>query len=835
MDDVPPSYESATRRDHWVIIARYIRSSDDLCAASRVCARWHQIFSPLLWGNPASHFGTENDRVYGSNGFLFGNIFSVALTRFKRSLKWARLGVRQLTHTLHLPPAPAEKYDNPHPEWLREVLHKLPNLQSLIVSHLPFFDHASLLLLRTRSTSQRPPADDHEQSYALKLLVAARCLNTTQRSLADALVSLPNLVFLDLSQTSGARDPAVLENVRYMANLQILKLRGIQLRDDDMETLAKSMGTKVRSLDVRNNLLTDRSARTLLHYCFQASDEHNGLIYARPRGLVGAVEEDWPAGIVRPDPAVLDEFRDVSFDDRYLNRLTTSVVSRLPSEDQPDSGITHLFVADNHLTVEGLSGLIKSAKLRVLDVGTINTARAISRPRSSSQSASYFPHQNFKFPGAEKLTHLLGEYASKNLTFLRIDYNVVSRQAQCPEAYHSPRFEKFDEGPRFQELDANAPRYELPTHEEGDCLELRGDPTHFILSPAVGDRPGPDSEATSPVIRRGSVYVPEVAAGNAAPGADEANPVLTTCGLNRTAQNVNNTNGSCSSCGGEILLEPSAVEARAAVITRQKKELLERQMQQPHGLVPGMLPNLRTLTLTNVPCYSNDMRVVESLLGFIRNCAAEHELAVLQVQIESQYVSKSRLNRSGFSQHPLGPIFALRCLVLEISPLPAVSNSTLSPNSPQTPKSAHRTKSATEDPDSEAFWAAQENDFSFFDDNEECSLPSTDPESHLPLSTLSEKETIPSDSPTVTAQPTPQQQQQPTYPAHPTATIDVIQELTKFRRERKAAYEDALRRGERTIDGYWPGQVKVVRASRDQVATVDYYYGNVFDQGYIYR
>lgn len=61
---VPPSYEEATVRDHWTITAGYIDSAD-LCAASLVAKRWHHIFAPHLWGNPASHFGTENDRVYG--------------------------------------------------------------------------------------------------------------------------------------------------------------------------------------------------------------------------------------------------------------------------------------------------------------------------------------------------------------------------------------------------------------------------------------------------------------------------------------------------------------------------------------------------------------------------------------------------------------------------------------------------------------------------------------------------------------------------------------------------------------------------------------------------
>ena len=65
MNLIPPSYQSATDRDAWVIIARYIPSSD-LCAASLVSHRWHDLFMPFLWGDPASHFGTDNDAVYGT-------------------------------------------------------------------------------------------------------------------------------------------------------------------------------------------------------------------------------------------------------------------------------------------------------------------------------------------------------------------------------------------------------------------------------------------------------------------------------------------------------------------------------------------------------------------------------------------------------------------------------------------------------------------------------------------------------------------------------------------------------------------------------------------------
>ena len=75
MEDVPPSYESAVNRNAWNIIAPWIPSSD-LCSASLVCRKWHTIFAPFLWGNPASHFGTENDAVYGSYSIIQHNLQS---------------------------------------------------------------------------------------------------------------------------------------------------------------------------------------------------------------------------------------------------------------------------------------------------------------------------------------------------------------------------------------------------------------------------------------------------------------------------------------------------------------------------------------------------------------------------------------------------------------------------------------------------------------------------------------------------------------------------------------------------------------------------------------
>lgn len=69
MENALPTYEMATSQDHWSIIAPYIQSPD-LCSCALVCERWHEIFAPKLWGNPASHFGTEDDSVYGISSIL---------------------------------------------------------------------------------------------------------------------------------------------------------------------------------------------------------------------------------------------------------------------------------------------------------------------------------------------------------------------------------------------------------------------------------------------------------------------------------------------------------------------------------------------------------------------------------------------------------------------------------------------------------------------------------------------------------------------------------------------------------------------------------------------
>src|SRR5690606_31783351 len=104
------------------------------------------------------------------------------------------------------------------------------------------------------------------------LLIADGEPNTTSVGLATVLSRLPRLMYLDLSYTSPARDPTVLSTLAGLQDLQILKLRGINLKDSHVEFLANAIGYRVRVLDLRNNMLTDMAVRSLMEACFLPRD-----------------------------------------------------------------------------------------------------------------------------------------------------------------------------------------------------------------------------------------------------------------------------------------------------------------------------------------------------------------------------------------------------------------------------------------------------------------------------------------------------------------------------------------------------------------------------------
>ncbi|RAH70228.1 F-box protein [Aspergillus aculeatinus CBS 121060] len=850
MDTVPPSYQSATARDAWSIISQYIPSSD-LCAAALVCRRWHGLFMPFLWGDPASHFGTENDAVY------------VALTRFRRTLKYARLEVRMLTHTLHLPPALSEIYGGPRPEWLREILDSLPNLQSLIVSKLPFFDHNAMMALKGASRGVEDEATT-SRTYNIRLLLADSEYNTTSQGIAETLMYFPELTYLDLSYTTPARDHLVLSALSQLECLQVLKLRGIGLKDNDAEFLANAIGYRVRFLDLRNNLLTDMAVRSLLQACFRPTSNVTAELSPRRSGAWGS-----PIGGSQSIPlSSMQRFlSSPMLDEKYMAALTQPLTGSSWVEDLSEVGITHLYISDNLISVEGAASLLASSCLHALDVGTVNTAESINRRQRSLASAN---EDRQDLPGAEKLVPILGSAAKKNLTYLRAHHalcsaEVPAKDATSPDALlpELPAGSNHGE-PRIPELESTNEIHELPT-DSTPIYELDGTPL-----PRPSNPPSRIADCnTSPTLyedeplsqwRRGSVFAPEAVdvpdvnrEGVRHSGFTTPSPrlphELSTSSISSILDSSIDTLGSQTLCSSPVAIDDPRAQKVQELLSRRPKGLPRRNSRGSHyypHLHPSHMSHLEQLVLTDVPSHvPAKSPILASLIRFITACSNESLLATLQAG--SDYSLPPGQARLQAEQESARSLFALRRIVLEITPTsPAQGRARLTRWRP-TSYQAGTLKSSTGDQDSENLWSAAVDDFSFFGE-EECGVPDGYSGKYFPMAVLNEKVSlIPEDEDprlsghlesNATSSPksissgqqfTPQARSRTIsvgsaftardgHPEGPSTTtagmrssaiaesqvevpiVDLVAELAAFRRAKKIEYEEGVRRDRKRRD-----------------------------------
>ncbi|KAF1938648.1 hypothetical protein EJ02DRAFT_457704 [Clathrospora elynae] len=809
MDDLLPSYESVMRRDPWILVAPYL-PSETLCSAVLVCQKWHATFTPNLWGNPASHFGVQNDTVY------------VALTRFKRTLPYVRPSVRELTHTLQFPPAHAEIYEGPHAEWLRDCLEYLPRLQCLIVDGLPFFDHACLLSLRYSSLRWRSTRPTEFPVFSLRLLDASGCTNATSMGLAEALPHFPDLVSLDLSRTPASKDAAVLNTFRYLRNLRVLNLRGLGLKDTDFSVVVRSIGNRVRSLDVSDNHLTDSSAQLLLDRCLKETvvQRHDC------RGPLAPVRHEQSG-------SDMDVFQTENLVGHLRKKLTGGFVGILAIEEARDVGITHLYLSRNAMTVEGISGLLRSKRLHVLDIGTL--------------SNSSYTSDNMEPPSISILASVLSEYASAGLKYLRINYQVVTKKAPI-KVVASPRAELSGglagyQPPKAHELEAiGTPASELDS-EDTTVVELSGDFSYPLELPGSLSSLHPEDGVTykrdkqNPIdpitpepqdIKPYPSYAPEpvsvdplLTPASPFPQSDENDQPTARGLLNLPA---------CISPLTPVIDVPTLILSSTSSGRRQRGNStyyiedrgarLELRQSQESLLHPGMLPKMHTLVLTDVPTTATNQDIVSRLIQYIKDAAEEASIA--RERARHTYMLPPGRSRAIAEQEYARGLFALKRIVLEMAPPQA------RPKKISTSWRAYPTKSTTGDTDSETFWEAATHDFSFFKD-EECGLPDLEPGRTLPLAAMSGLELAPSHMTT------------PSEPINDELGLghflDVVGEIGKFRRDKKIAYDDLVKMGktEPEVEGYWPGDVTIFRKPVNADAGQLDCYGNRYESGWYYR
>jgi hypothetical protein len=251
-----------------------------------------------------------------------------------------------------------------------------------------------------------------------------------------------------------------------------------------------------------------------------------------------------------------------------------------------------------------------------------------------------------------------------------------------------------------------------------------------------------------------------------------------------------------------VPVQPSHKRTYSGVLSEHDAHIKYR-LAQNHPLLPSMLPSMQTLVLTNVPQTAPTDSVAKHIIQFINDCADEEQWAKLQATV-GYALPPGRDRRSAERQYARS-LFPLRKVVLEMAPEQPLMNATSSWRRPSNPSIA---LSSVQDPDCEKLWNAAKDDFSFFG-GEECGQPDIDPAARIPLAALTEKMTVSSES----EQQWREQNTGGSESSSKTPKFDVLAEVSRFRREKKAKYEAAVARGEitDTIEGYWDGEIVVIR------------------------
>ena len=707
---------------------------------------------------------------------------------------------------MRFPPAQAEIYGGPRSQWLADILRRLPYLQSLVVAHIPFFDYAALSSL-VKLSQPDPVRGTQLATYQLRLLDASNCYNLTPQSLANALKLFPGLVYLDLSSTTSARYYEVLSSFSSLQALQILKLQRLWMSDDDLAHLLRVVGRRLCNLDVRHNRITDRGAANLIQDAMRAPAHMSNGRRTPPR-LSSKTER------ILASEKQADHIRE---------RLTSGFVSDLGIEAESGQGITHLYISDNQITAAGASGLLRCKQLRVLDIGSI----VVERLQAHHPKYELSP-EIVSLPTAECLTPIIEGNADK-LTYLRISHEIVTRLSSTKEAKafevedtsllalpkHAAELEITGVPPRelhSEHLNEAEAEVSFLAELEGSPVDVRGpliemdtgaDPRAQPLSEPE-HAPQPIS-ATSPVLdSTGGLFSP----------ISPMSPQHAPSGVTHPSSNGHLVVPGPSSLPEVAVADGLEVHSssdskihhrrhRTYSGVHDEHEARKRfRLSEDHNLLASTLKEIRTLVLTNVPFKSDTANTANNTIKFIEGCAEEERWAALKASVGYQ-LPPGPDRRSAEKQYAQ-TLFPFRKLVLEMASETAKTPSSSSHWQRGARPGSRGMLSSTLDPDCETYLNAAKDDFSFFG-SEECGQPDTEISSRIPFAAFREKMTIEPDTARAGELRNGKDLavQQPVY--------DVLAEVSRFRRMKKAEHDAAILAGGEQVDGYWSGIVEVIR------------------------
>ncbi|KAL3606810.1 hypothetical protein FPOAC2_01776 [Fusarium poae] len=367
-----PSYQDAVSPD-WVRLVITYLSPNDFVALCRVNRRFWEIFAPRIWGRLP---GTSSDRIAGCDsehdldwlvGIVLGQLDRI---RSETASLVRVLDTRSIRGNCSLSMA------NILNASLRNAIRSFPNMNCVLINGHEDLDPSEFL---------------SEAGRQVQLLSMPDCSLSISTKLIS---SLQGLVYLDLSRTLGSIRPLFQNGT--LPELRVLKLQGKEVDDAAVENLANCFSTRLWSLDLEDNKLTDGSLYHLGARCVCPSDLRSNvhfdvegkLEFGSPSPIFGTsiriIESEWSGSFSHPNLHLADapsyDLHDTLPREHLLKRLdgrdrikcdsADAVCRGLQGEDpylppssfQGSQGLTHLNLSGNQISSLGAVELLTHSR-----------------------------------------------------------------------------------------------------------------------------------------------------------------------------------------------------------------------------------------------------------------------------------------------------------------------------------------------------------------------------------------------------------------------------------------------------------------------------------------
>ncbi|KAI0388823.1 hypothetical protein F5Y17DRAFT_470152 [Xylariaceae sp. FL0594] len=459
MDSSLPSYSEATSEVDWLLLVAPFVPASSWTACCLINRRFYRHFAPRLWQDPLVTIRQLGLRP--NDGELpFSSVTRLYFSPARRMVKALDFRAFALTASGLYSTEASERAIS---QSFRVVPQLFPGLTCLLMDGHPELDPGSLAATAAASGS-----------CSLQLLDLAHC-----RQELSAKLFLPQLfrglVYLDVSHVPGSLRSAIQSslNPTYLPELRILKARGREVDDATAHLLFQTFRLQLWSLDLSDNMLTDRAVDGLLAHCFSSvsfrSDAHfeieGKLVHPRNLGnhSYGPFEfvqesahsasfshpnryfADAPVYSLRADQTDLQEWQTIRSDGAAplrhddsgtvkemllagdISTTTRSPLDRMVRDLQTSrGGITHLYLNGNRFTVNGIGRLLR------LSLGRLEHFECDHCLLPSPDQALRDKRQLIGVEGIGGLSHLFRPVWSSNLRSIRAHHSLVT---QGPELF----------------------------------------------------------------------------------------------------------------------------------------------------------------------------------------------------------------------------------------------------------------------------------------------------------------------------------------------------------------------------------------------------------------